>query len=54
LFLLEGYHRLEVAMKNNWPFIYVKFFCAEELEDKVVEQMKQVRNYMEGKQQQDS
>jgi hypothetical protein len=54
LFLLEGYHRLEVAMKNDWPFIYIKFFCTEDLEDKEVEQMKQVHNYIKGKQQQDS
>jgi hypothetical protein len=41
-------------MKNDWPFIYVKFFCAEDLEDKAVKQMKQVRNYMKGKRQQNS
>jgi hypothetical protein len=41
-------------MKNDWPFIYVKFFRAEDLEDKAVDQMKQVLNYMESKQQQDS
>jgi hypothetical protein len=45
---------MEVAMKNDWPFIYVKFFCTEDLEDKAVEQMKQVHNYIKGKWQQDN
>lgn len=53
MFLLEGYHRYEVACRYSWSTVPVEFFNTwskdgAKMEEKKIMEMKQLRNFVEG------
>jgi hypothetical protein len=40
LFLMEGYHRMELVRREGWTEVPVKFFCKGNLQEAQMEEIK--------------
>jgi hypothetical protein len=47
LFLIEGYHRMELVWYRGWTEVPMKFFCKGNLQEVQMEEIKQLHNFIE-------